>query len=55
MKLLKVFVCNYCLPVDIRNECLPCEMVVYGNMPEPNYCPYNGKMCDFNFLNYRSV
>jgi hypothetical protein len=54
MKLQKVFVCEYCLPVDIRKDVLPCEMIVYGNMPEPSFCPFTGSKCDFNFLNYRS-
>lgn len=55
MHLQKVFVCNYCLPVDLRKDILPCEMVVYGNMPAPVFCPFNGKTCKFEFLNYRGV
>jgi hypothetical protein len=47
MKIQKVFVCNYCLPV------LPCKFTVFGNMPEPTFCPYIGGKCEFEFLNYQ--
>ena len=52
-KIQKVFICNYCLPGDFRKDILPCKFVVFGNMPEPVFCPFNGEKCKFEFLSYQ--
>ena len=52
-KIQKVFVCNCCLPVDFRKDILPCKFTVFGNMPEPVFCPYSGAKCEFKFLSYQ--
>jgi hypothetical protein len=52
-KIQKVFICNYCLPVDIRKDILPCKFVVFGNMPGPVFCPFNAEKCKFEFLSYQ--
>ncbi len=49
----KIFSCKYCLPVTLRDSCTVCEYIAHGNMPQPSFCPHNGKRCEWHFEGYK--
>ena len=49
----KIFSCKYCLPVTLRNSCTVCEYIAHGNIPQPSFCPHNGKRCEWHFEGYK--